>query len=69
MDAYTDNTSLTENLGKHGGVTVRAPDPSPEELEALKARIRRSWTDPVLRLRLQLPPMETSTEGGFDVAR
>jgi hypothetical protein len=53
----TDDTSLVANLGKHGGITVRAPDPTPEELEAAKARIRASWSDPLLRLQMALPPV------------
>jgi hypothetical protein len=48
--------SIEENAGRRGGPSTRVDDPTPEEIEELKARILKSRTDPELRDRLRLPP-------------
>lgn len=42
---FTDDRSLTTNLGSRGGVRVTAPDPTPEEIEAAAAEIRAGWSE------------------------
>lgn len=41
---YTDDRSLSENVGRRGGIKVATPDPTPEEIAAEAAKIRESWT-------------------------
>lgn len=54
----TDDQCLRENLGQRGGWTVRAPDPSPEEIRQRCEIVRASWEDPLLRLELGLPDQQ-----------
>jgi hypothetical protein len=52
--AFTDDTSLDENLGHRGGPTWKTPDPTPDEIYGpggYLERIQATWTDDERRLR------------------
>ena len=67
MDAtttITDDTGLAANRGKRGGWTVEVPTPTPKEIAEGCARVRASWSDPLLRLELGLSEVRQITEEG-----
>ena len=45
------NNSLAENLGKRGGVSVRAPDPTGLQIRIACRRFKKAWTPLDFRLR------------------
>lgn len=43
--AFTDDTSLPQNLGHRGGANQAVPPPTEAEIEAATAAMRASWPE------------------------
>lgn len=43
--AFTDDTSLPQNLGHRGGANQAVPPPTEAEIEAATAAMRATWDD------------------------
>jgi hypothetical protein len=51
VKATAGTSSLAENLGKRGGVSVRAPDPTGLQIRIACRRIKKAWSPLDYRLR------------------